>query len=85
MNPVEMIDLQNRIVVTTANAIETDWDAAVVNLEVDVQDQDLKKDCLPISFQRVGHKWESQEFAFPDECIELFLSSLREATADPTP
>lgn len=69
-----MIDLQNRIVVTTARAINGNWDAAVVNIEIDDVDGEPMENCLAISFVRQQSTLERSSFLIPFECYDLFVT-----------
>lgn len=68
MNAQGLIDLQNRIVVTTAKGLNGEWDAAVVNIEIDDIDGEQTENCLAISFVRQQGTLKRSSFQIPFEC-----------------
>lgn len=73
MNAQSQIELQNRIVVTTARAISGDWDAAAVNIEIDEIEGEQTENCLALSFARQQDTWKRNSFQLPYECYDLFV------------
>jgi hypothetical protein len=82
MDCQKLIDMQNQIVVSSAGAIQDKWDAAVVNMEIDEIEGELKQNCICLFFKNRQDKCVRDSFLLPHECYELFIS-LREATANP--
>lgn len=80
MTTQSLIDLQNRIVVTTANAIKGEWDAAVIDIEIDHVDGEQTENCLALSFRLQQGDWKRSSFQLPFECYDLFVT-LRDASS----
>lgn len=74
-----LIDLQNAIVLSIANAIKVAWVAAVVNIEIDEMDGEQTENCLALAFTEHEGTWERHSFCLPSECYALFVA-LQEAS-----
>jgi hypothetical protein len=74
VNAQSLIELQNRIIVTTAQAISGDWDAAVVNIEIDEIEGEQTESCLALSFALQQGTWKRNSFELPFDCYDLFVT-----------
>src|SRR5947199_9537868 len=76
MDAAAETELHGRIVRSIVGSLTSPWDAAVINIEIDVVDGDQTENCLALSFLKRENAWQRSGFGLPYVCYDLF-SELR--------
>ncbi len=79
MDPKALMDLQSKIVVAVADGIKSEWQFAVVNIEIDLVDGEQTENCLCLSLSKAKDEWSRRSFDLPFQCYDMFLM-LRDKT-----